>query len=65
MLITKTVGCILIILSSTLMGFYYSNELKSRVNNLKELRKLIVLLRGISGMAIHASGGNLCNCKKT
>lgn len=46
MLITKIVGCILIILSSTLMGFYYSNELKSRVNNLKELRKLIVLLRG-------------------
>lgn len=46
MQITKVVGCILIILSSALMGFYYSGELKSRVNNLKELRKLIVLLRG-------------------
>lgn len=46
MQITKVVGCILIILSSTLMGFYCSNELKSRINDLKELRKLIVLLRG-------------------
>lgn len=46
MQITKVVGCILIILSSTLMGFYFSNELKSRINDIKELRKLIVLLRG-------------------
>jgi stage III sporulation protein AB len=46
MQITKVVGCILIILSSTLMGFYCSNELKSRINDIKELRKLIVLLRG-------------------
>ncbi|TAH66651.1 MAG: stage III sporulation protein AB [Anaerolineaceae bacterium] len=46
MQITKVVGCILIILSSTLMGFYCSNELKSRIDNLRELRKLIVLLRG-------------------
>lgn len=46
MQITKVVGCILIILSSTLMGFYCSNELKARVNDLKELRKLMVLLRG-------------------
>lgn len=45
-IITKVVGCILIILSSTLMGFYFSNELKSRINDMKELRKLIVLLRG-------------------
>lgn len=46
MQITKIVGCILIILSSTLMGFYCSNELKSRINDIKELRKLIILLRG-------------------
>jgi len=44
--ITKVVGCILIILSSTLMGFYCSNELKTRINDIKELRKLVVLLRG-------------------
>ncbi len=46
MYITKVVGCILIILSSTLMGFYCSNELKTRINDIKELRKLVVLLRG-------------------
>ena len=46
MLITKVVGCILIILSSTLIGFYCSNELKARINDIKELRKLILLLRG-------------------
>ncbi|NLL00281.1 MAG: stage III sporulation protein AB [Clostridiales bacterium] len=46
MQITKVVGCILIILSSTLMGFYCSNELKTRINDIKELRKLVVLLRG-------------------
>jgi stage III sporulation protein AB len=28
------------------MGFYCSNELKSRISDLKELRKLILLLRG-------------------
>ena len=44
--ILKLVGCILIILSSSLMGFYFSNELKSRIDDMKELRKLFVLLRG-------------------
>lgn len=44
--ISKVVGCILVILSSTLMGFYFSNQLKCRIDDLKELRKLIVLLRG-------------------
>lgn len=44
--ITKVVGCILIILSSTLMGFYFGNELKSRIKDMKELKKLIILLRG-------------------
>jgi stage III sporulation protein AB len=28
------------------MGFYFSNELKCRLDDIKELRKLIVLLRG-------------------
>jgi stage III sporulation protein AB len=28
------------------MGFYCSNELKTRINDIKELRKLVVLLRG-------------------
>jgi Stage III sporulation protein AB (spore_III_AB). len=46
MQIAKTVGCILIILSSTLMGFYCSSELKSRIEDLKELRKIIMLLKG-------------------
>lgn len=44
--ITKVVGCILVILSSTLMGFYCSNQLKCRIDNLQDIRKLIVLLRG-------------------
>jgi stage III sporulation protein AB len=28
------------------MGFYFSNEMKERIDDLKELRKLIGLLRG-------------------
>ncbi|HKL80209.1 MAG TPA: stage III sporulation protein AB [Mobilitalea sp.] len=44
--ITKIIGCLLVISSSTGMGFFFSNELKSRISDLKELRKLIVLLRG-------------------
>lgn len=46
MQITKVIGCILVILSSTCMGFYFSNEIKCRIADLKELKKLIVLLRG-------------------
>lgn len=46
MQITKALGCILVILSSSLMGFYFSNELKCRIDDMKELKKLIVLLRG-------------------
>jgi stage III sporulation protein AB len=46
MLITKIIGCILVILSSAGMGFFFSNEVKCRIEDLKELRKLIVLLRG-------------------
>ncbi len=46
MLITKLLGSLLVILSSAGMGFYFSNEMKCRIEDLKELRKLIVLLRG-------------------
>lgn len=46
MMIMKIIGCILVIASSTGMGFYFSTEMKSRINDLKELRKLIGLLRG-------------------
>lgn len=46
MLIVKLLGCLLVILSSAAMGFYFSNEMKCRIDDMKELRKLIVLLRG-------------------
>ncbi|CUH93281.1 stage III sporulation protein AB [Herbinix luporum] len=46
MLFTKIMGCILIIFSSSLMGFYFSSQLKCRINDMKEFKKLIVLLRG-------------------
>ncbi len=46
MLITKIIGCVLVILSSAAMGFFFSNEVKSRLEDLKELRKLIILLKG-------------------
>lgn len=42
----KIIGCILIITSSAGMGWYFSGELKNRVDDLRELRKLIFLLRG-------------------
>ncbi|NLK75839.1 MAG: hypothetical protein GX288_11215 [Clostridiales bacterium] len=46
MLLTKIIGCFLVITSSTSMGLYISSELKGRVEDLRELRKLMVLLRG-------------------
>ncbi|HBI72017.1 MAG TPA: stage III sporulation protein AB [Lachnospiraceae bacterium] len=46
MLAIKIIGCVLVIASSTAMGFFFSNEMKCRVDHLKELKKLIVLLRG-------------------
>lgn len=46
MLIFKVIGCIMVIISSTGIGFYFSSEMKSRVEDLKELKKLIGLLRG-------------------
>jgi len=46
LIITKIIGCILIITSSAGMGWHFSGELKNRISDLKELRKLIFLLRG-------------------
>lgn len=68
MLIFKIIGCMLVIASSAGMGFYFSGEIKSRIEDLKELKKLIGLLRGdiryastplpeaISAMARRSSG---------
>lgn len=44
--IMKIVGSVLVIISSAGMGFFFSNEMKCRIDNLKELKKLISLLRG-------------------
>lgn len=46
MILLKIVGCILVIASSAGMGFFFSTEMKSRIEDLKELRKLIGLLKG-------------------
>lgn len=46
MIIMKVVGCVLVITSSTAMGFFFSNEMKCRIEGLRELKKLIGLLRG-------------------
>lgn len=46
MTIMKIIGCILVIISSTGIGFYFSSEMRSRIDDLKELKKLIGLLRG-------------------
>ncbi len=42
----KLTGALLVISSCTALGFYFSNELKTRINDLKELKKLLILLRG-------------------
>jgi stage III sporulation protein AB len=44
--IMKIIGCILVIASSAGIGFYFSGEMRSRIADLKELKKLIGLLRG-------------------
>ncbi len=46
MLIMKIIGCILVIASTAGMGFYLSSEIRTRIEDLKELRKLIGLLKG-------------------
>lgn len=42
----KMLGCVLILSSSAGMGLYFSSELKGRIQDLKELRRIITLLRG-------------------
>ncbi len=44
--ILKIIGCILVIASSAGMGFYFSGELRNRTQDLKELKKLVGLLKG-------------------
>ncbi|MDF2845559.1 MAG: hypothetical protein K0R00_3985 [Herbinix sp.] len=44
--IMKIIGCIMVILSSAGMGFYLSNEMRCRIADLKELKKIIGLLKG-------------------
>lgn len=46
MVYLKIIGCILVIISSAGMGFYFSSEIRLRIDDLKELKKLITLLRG-------------------
>lgn len=46
MFFMKIIGCIMVIGSSSGMGFFFANEMRCRLENLKELRKLISLLRG-------------------
>lgn len=46
MIFMKIMGCIMVIASSAGVGFYFSTELKSRISDLHELKKLVGLLRG-------------------
>jgi len=46
MIFMKIIGCIMVVGSTSGMGFFFSNEMRCRIGNLKELRKLIGLLRG-------------------
>lgn len=46
MIIMKIIGAVLIITSSSAMGFYISSNLKDRIEDMKELKKNILILRG-------------------
>lgn len=46
MSIMKIIGCVLIIISSTGIGFYFSSDMKCRIEELREWKKLVCLLRG-------------------
>lgn len=46
MIFIKIMGCVFIITSSAGMGWYFSSELRNRISDLKELKKLVFLLRG-------------------
>lgn len=43
---TKLIGAILVVSSCSALGCYFSNEVKTRINNLKEIKKILILLRG-------------------
>ncbi len=42
----KLIGSILVITSCSALGFYFSDELKTRINDLSEFKKLLILFRG-------------------
>lgn len=42
----KFIGALLVITSCTALGLYFSTELITRINDLKELKKILILLRG-------------------
>lgn len=46
MLTFKLIGCGLVILSSAGIGIYFSVQLKARIEELIELKKILLLLRG-------------------
>lgn len=45
-MILKLIGAIMTISSCTALGFYFSNELNTRLKQLQELKKYITILRG-------------------
>lgn len=46
MIIMKIIGAVLIITSSSAMGFYISSNLRDRIEDMKELKKNVLILRG-------------------
>lgn len=46
MLLMKILGCIMVIGASSGIGFFFSNEMRCRLEDLKELKKMVGLLRG-------------------
>lgn len=46
MLIVKIIGCALVVASSAGIGFYFSCVLRARAEELMELKKILILLRG-------------------
>lgn len=46
MYVIKIIGCILVITSSAGIGLYFSCVLKERIEELTELKKILILLRG-------------------
>lgn len=46
MLVVKIIGCILILGSCTGIGMHFSGELRSRIRDLHDIKKLIYLLKG-------------------